>query len=98
MNCSLRAGSRTTLSYAQDLPQELLLRVFSLLDRPSNARNARVCKTWMEGALDEVWRELDDWTDALAWLADTVTDPVTRTMVRYIFENLRPDPEHSSQV
>lgn len=79
-------------SHAQNLPQELLLRVFMLLDRRSNARNAGVCKAWREGALDEVWRELHDWTSALASFADTVSDPVTRKMVSYILEILSEHP------
>lgn len=76
-------------SHAQNLPQELLLRIFMLLDRRSNARNARVCKAWREGALDEVWRELHDWTRVLASLAaaDTYRDPVIGKWVGYIFDN-----------
>lgn len=71
-----------TTPYAQDLPQELLLRIFVLLDYRSNARNARVCKAWKDGALDEVWRHMCDWTSALASLAGTVPDPDTQKIVR----------------
>lgn len=36
---------------------EILASVFGLLDKACNARNARVCKTWKEPALDIVWSE-----------------------------------------
>ncbi|THH21518.1 hypothetical protein EW146_g26 [Bondarzewia mesenterica] len=34
---------------------ELLHLTFSYLDKPSNARNARVCKAWTDPALSHVW-------------------------------------------
>lgn len=37
---------------------EILTSVFGLLDKGCNARNARVCKTWKEPALDIVWSEV----------------------------------------
>ncbi|EIM84704.1 uncharacterized protein STEHIDRAFT_169621 [Stereum hirsutum FP-91666 SS1] len=69
-----------TTPHAQNFPQELLHRIFLQLDYDSNARNARVCKAWTDGALNEVWRDLYDWTSALASLAGTVSDPNTRKM------------------
>ena len=39
---------------------ELLDLVFGFLDHASNARNARVCKTWSSRALDVLWRGVDD--------------------------------------
>lgn len=38
---------------------EILARVFGLLEAGSNARNARVCKQWMDLALDAVWKAAD---------------------------------------
>lgn len=35
---------------------EILASIFGLLDRGSNAMNARVCKQWTEVALDVVWK------------------------------------------
>lgn len=71
-----------TTPHAQNFPQELLHRIFLLLDPDSNVQNARVCKAWTDGALNEVWRDLDDWTSALASLVGTVIDLDTRKMVR----------------
>ena len=34
--------------------------IFGVLDLPSNAMNARVCKQWSDIALDMLWREIDD--------------------------------------
>lgn len=73
-----------TTSYAQKLPPEILSRVFEFSEFDSNARCARVCKAWTESALDELWRELGDWTEILASLADTVEDPVTQKTVRLV--------------
>lgn len=38
--------------------QEIITHIFGFLDQSSNARNARVCKTWSECALDAVWHEV----------------------------------------
>ncbi|KAI0738351.1 hypothetical protein C8Q80DRAFT_1347940 [Daedaleopsis nitida] len=38
---------------------ELLELIFSFLEVSDNARNARVCKSWTEVALDLLWREVD---------------------------------------
>lgn len=35
---------------------EIIRYIFSFLDLRSNARNARVCKTWKDAALDATWR------------------------------------------
>ena len=39
---------------------ELLDMIFSFLQSPSNAVNARVCKRWSETAPDLLWRDVDD--------------------------------------
>ncbi|KAF5328409.1 hypothetical protein D9619_013304 [Psilocybe cf. subviscida] len=39
---------------------ELVDIIFSFLDGPDNARNARVCKTWSNIALKIIWEEVDD--------------------------------------
>lgn len=49
----------TTIHRVLQIP-ELLDMVFSFLDRPSNAINARICKKWSEIALDVLWRDVDD--------------------------------------
>lgn len=38
--------------------QEIIAHIFGFLDQRSNARNACVCKTWSECALDAVWYEV----------------------------------------
>ncbi|KAG8914854.1 hypothetical protein FRC00_010340 [Tulasnella sp. 408] len=38
---------------------ELLSMVFSFSGKPELAGSARVCKTWRDPALDELWRDLD---------------------------------------
>lgn len=38
---------------------EILLQIFRNLDKPSNANNARVCRAWINFALDQVWRVVD---------------------------------------
>lgn len=54
---------------------ELLSQVFRLLDLPSNARNARVCKAWSGLALDEVWKEANAGTfQSLAGLSPPIHD------------------------
>jgi hypothetical protein len=39
---------------------ELLQTIFSFGTRASNVSNALVCRSWLEPALDNVWREVDD--------------------------------------
>jgi hypothetical protein len=39
---------------------ELRNSVFDLLDKDSNANNARVCKQWSEIVFACLWREVDD--------------------------------------
>ena len=39
---------------------ELLDTIFRFLDDSSNASNARVCKKWLDVALDILWRHVDD--------------------------------------
>jgi hypothetical protein len=39
---------------------ELLNSIFDLLDKHSNANNARVCKQWSEIVFACLWREVDD--------------------------------------
>lgn len=43
---------------ALSLP-ELLLSVFACLDHQSNAKAARVCRSWSEHALNELWKDVD---------------------------------------
>lgn len=38
---------------------EILRTIFSFLDKPSNARNARIRKDWSPVALDHVWAEAE---------------------------------------
>lgn len=54
---------------------ELLSQVFRLLEPPSNARNARVCRAWSGLALDEVWREANAGTfQSLAEMSPSIID------------------------
>jgi hypothetical protein len=39
---------------------ELLINIFDLLDKPSNANNARVCKQWSDIAFGCLWSEVDN--------------------------------------
>lgn len=57
----------------EHLPTEILLQIFSYLTQSSNVQNARVCRSWMEAALDTVWHTLCDWTQPLASVVGTVT-------------------------
>lgn len=54
---------------ALELGPELLSTVFGLLDRQSNAANARVCKVWCDVALDALWMHVDDLFRLFAILA-----------------------------
>lgn len=53
------------------LSPELLRGVFEHLNNVDNARNARVCRNWRDGALTSVWRCVD-LGDALRLLAPLV--------------------------
>lgn len=48
---------------------ELLALVSNMLDRPSNAKMARVCKKWSSVALDVLWREVNDLHQLFSLLA-----------------------------
>ncbi|EIM81036.1 uncharacterized protein STEHIDRAFT_172087 [Stereum hirsutum FP-91666 SS1] len=51
---------------------EILNLIFAFLPRSANATNARVCKTWSDSALDDVWYEIPDVSKAFQALAATV--------------------------
>lgn len=55
----MTAFSASPTSRVLEIP-ELLDMIFGLLDNPSNASNASVCRRWSEIALDTLWREVDD--------------------------------------
>lgn len=50
---------------------EILIRVFAFLPCSTNATNARVCKTWSDPALDDVWYEIHDVSKTFRALAAT---------------------------
>ncbi|KAH9474987.1 hypothetical protein JR316_0012086 [Psilocybe cubensis] len=50
---------RTVMHRVLNIP-ELLDMVFSFLEPPSNAVNARVCRRWSEIALDALWKDVRD--------------------------------------
>lgn len=51
---------------------EILNLIFAFLPRSANATNARVCKTWSDSALDDVWYEIPDVSKVFQALAATV--------------------------
>lgn len=48
----------SAMAQALGIP-ELLNEIFKFLDKPSNARNARVCREWCDVALDFLWRDVN---------------------------------------
>ena len=54
---------------------ELLQMIFGILDLPSNAMNARVCKQWSDIALDILWREIDE-----LYILFRILVPLTKTI------------------
>lgn len=58
---SLRASSEVNDAPSRVLfIPEIIYHVMSFLTRPDNSRSARVCKVWLDIALRNVWREVDD--------------------------------------
>ncbi|KAF9000305.1 hypothetical protein BDQ17DRAFT_1245744 [Cyathus striatus] len=48
--------------------------IFSFLDHRANARNALVCKRWLEPALDTLWRDVDELYGLFSLLAPLKCD------------------------
>ncbi|KAF9524767.1 hypothetical protein CPB83DRAFT_773231 [Crepidotus variabilis] len=65
---------------------ELLDLIFGLVDTPSNAVNARVCKAWSSIALDALWREVDDLPRLFSLLAPL--QRIGTTSEEYFFAEL----------
>lgn len=61
---------------------EVLLGIFILVPNKSNARNARVCKSWSPIALDCLWKYITDVSDILSSLAGPLEHNALGTWVR----------------
>lgn len=61
---------------------ELLVVIFSFLDRGTNVTNAQVCKRWSEIALDLVWKEVDNLLGLFDLLQPTYYEEADREYVR----------------
>lgn len=57
---------------------ETLGLIFSYAERQDTARCARVCRAWLDPALDTVWQHLDGFAPLLALLAPLCKDPDRR--------------------
>lgn len=64
---------------------EILLHIFSLLPRSSNASNARVCQAWSDPALDVVWHDILNVTKMFDSLAPTTVNAQSNDVVGTYF-------------
>jgi hypothetical protein len=65
---------------------ELLDMIFGFLDPPSNVENAQVCRTWLNVALDVLWKEVESprrLFGLLAPLKETFKGQYVRNLIIY---------------